>query len=86
MSFKRSKWKGIVLKSYIHDYTKDINNKVPLKIFNRSSIVSPSVVGTTFEVYNGLKFNKILITENMIGHKFGEFSNTKKRNVYKKSK
>ena len=84
MSSKRSKWKGIVLKSYIHNYIKNYNNKAPLKIFNRSSIILPSAIGTTFEVYNGFKFNKMLITENMIGHKFGEFSNTKKRNVYKK--
>jgi len=51
--------------------------KKPIKTWSRHSTVVPEFVGLTFSVYNGRKFIPIFITENMVGHKLGEFSPTR---------
>ena len=51
--------------------------KKPVKTWSRRSTIFPQFVGLTFGVYNGHKFIPVLVTENMIGHKFGEFSPTR---------
>ena len=48
-----------------------------IKIWSRRSTVLPQFVGLTFGVYNGHKFLPVLVTEHMIGHKFGEFAPTR---------
>lgn len=48
-----------------------------IKTWSRRSTILPQFVGLTFGVYNGHKFLPVLVTENMIGHKFGEFSPTR---------
>ncbi len=48
--------------------------KQPIKTWSRRSVVTPEFVGYTVAVYNGNKHIPIFITENMVGHKFGEFS------------
>lgn len=48
-----------------------------IKIWSRRSTILPQFVGLTFGVYNGHKFLPVLVSENMIGHKFGEFSPTR---------
>ena len=48
-----------------------------IKIWSRRSTILPQFVGLTFGVYNGHKFLPVLVTENMVGHKFGEFSPTR---------
>jgi small subunit ribosomal protein S19 len=48
-----------------------------IRIWSRRSTVLPQFVGLTFGVYNGMKFIPVLVTENMVGHKFGEFSPTR---------
>jgi|TARA_B110000196_G_C20902891_1_gene546754 small subunit ribosomal protein S19 len=48
-----------------------------IRTWSRRSTVLPQFVGITFGVYNGHKFIPVLVTENMIGHKFGEFSPTR---------
>ena len=48
-----------------------------IRTWSRRSTVLPQFVGLTFGVYNGQKFIPVLVTENMIGHKFGEFSPTR---------
>ena len=52
------------------------NNNV-IKTWSRASMISPDFVGHTFAVHNGNKFIPILVTENMVGHKLGEFSPTR---------
>lgn len=52
-------------------------DKKPIKTWARCSIVSPDFVGYTFLIYNGKKFIPAFITENMVGHKLGEFSPTR---------
>ena len=52
-------------------------DKRPIKTWSRRSTILPQFVGLTFGVYNGHKFIPVLVTENMIGHKLGEFSPTR---------
>jgi small subunit ribosomal protein S19 len=52
-------------------------NKDPVKTWSRRSTVVPEFVGFTFLVHNGKIFNKVFITEEMVGHKLGEFSMTR---------
>ncbi len=51
--------------------------KKPIKTWSRRSTVIPEFVGHTFLVHNGIKFIPVFITENMVGHKLGEFSPTR---------
>jgi small subunit ribosomal protein S19 len=51
--------------------------KAVVKTWSRSSVVIPEMVGHTFAVHNGNKFIPVYITENMVGHKLGEFSPTR---------
>ena len=48
--------------------------KTPIKTWARRCTITPRMVGYTFAVHNGKKFNAVYITENMVGHKLGEFS------------
>ncbi len=52
--------------------------KTPIKIWTRASVISPEMVGFTFGVHNGRDHIEVLPTEDMVGHRFGEFSPTKK--------
>ena len=51
--------------------------KEVIKTWSRRSTILPQFVGLTFGVYSGRKFVPVLVTENMVGHKFGEFSPTR---------
>ena len=53
------------------------NDRRPIKTWSRRSMVVPSMVGLTIAVHNGRQHVPILITENMVGHKLGEFSPTR---------
>ena len=55
---------------------KDASKKV-IKTWSRRSTVIPEMVGLTFAVHNGKKFIPVFVTENMVGHKLGEFSPTR---------
>jgi small subunit ribosomal protein S19 len=53
------------------------NQKKVIKTWSRSTTITPDFVGHTFAVHNGNKFVPVFITENMVGHKLGEFSTTR---------
>ena len=53
------------------------NKKEIIKTWARRSTISPSFVGLTFAVHNGNKFIPVYVSENMVGHKLGEFSPTR---------
>ena len=53
------------------------NSKKPIKTWSRRSTITPDFVGLTVNVHNGRVFNPVFITENMVGHKLGEFSLTR---------
>jgi small subunit ribosomal protein S19 len=52
-------------------------SKKPIKTWSRRSMVVPEFVGHTFLVHNGKVFNTVFVTENMVGHRLGEFSLTR---------
>lgn len=56
---------------------KDGATKGPIKTWSRSSTIFPSMVGLTFQVHNGRNFTAVFITEDMVGHKLGEFAPTR---------
>jgi len=53
------------------------NSKKVIKTWSRRSVVSPDMVGLNFAVHNGRKFMPVYVTENMVGHKLGEFAPTR---------
>jgi small subunit ribosomal protein S19 len=56
---------------------KETNDKKVIKTWSRRSTIYPEAVGLTFAVHNGKKFVPVYVTENMIGHKYGEFAPTR---------
>ena len=59
------------------DEAKATNNKRPIKTWSRRSMILPDMVGLTIAVHNGRQHVPVLISENMVGHKLGEFSSTR---------
>ncbi|PKL51204.1 MAG: 30S ribosomal protein S19 [Planctomycetes bacterium HGW-Planctomycetes-1] len=54
-----------------------MGSKEPIKTWSRRSTIVPEFVGMTFLVHNGKMFHKVFVTEEMVGHKLGEFSMTR---------
>ena len=73
----RSKWKGPFL---------NIANDFKKSIFSRNTVIMPKFVNKKIKVYNGKKFVEMILEESMIGHKLGEFANTRAKFAYKKNK
>lgn len=63
------------------DKMNDSGAKKPIKTWSRRSLVTPDFVGHTFMVHNGKTFISVYVTENMVGHRLGEFSQTR---IFKK--
>jgi small subunit ribosomal protein S19 len=76
----RSVWKGpfvdVHLKKKVDDMNKTGDRKV-IKTWSRRSTIIPDMVGHTMMVHNGKKFIPVYVTENMVGHKLGEFAQTR---------
>jgi small subunit ribosomal protein S19 len=76
----RSVWKGpfvdVHLKKKVDDMNKAGDRKV-IKTWSRRSTIIPDMVGHTMMVHNGKKFIPVYVTENMVGHKLGEFAQTR---------
>ena len=53
------------------------NDKKPIKTWSRRSMITPDFVGLTFMVHSGKVFTNVYVTENMVGHKLGEFAPTR---------
>lgn len=60
------------------DKVKASGKKTPIKTWSRACVISPEMVGVTFLVHNGKDFISVYVDENMVGHRLGEFSPTKK--------
>ncbi|MEI6577291.1 MAG: 30S ribosomal protein S19 [Bacteroidota bacterium] len=75
-SLKKGPYIDIKLEKKVLDV---INNKkkVVIKTWSRASMISPDFVGQTIAVHNGNKFIPVYVTENMVGHKLGEFAPTR---------
>ncbi len=79
----RSVWKGPFVDGYLLKKADNMHvsgRKDVIKTWSRRSTIMPQFVGLTFGVYNGMKHVPVLVSEDMVGHKFGEFSPT--RNFY----
>ena len=76
----RSVWKGpFVEESLIKkvDNQKNNPNRKPIKTWSRKSTIIPDFIGVSFLIYNGKKFIPITVSEDMVGHKLGEFAPTR---------
>ena len=76
----RSVWKGpFVEESLIKkvEKVKNETNRKPIKTWSRKSTIIPDFVGISFLIYNGKKFIPITVSDDMVGHKFGEFAPTR---------
>ena len=76
----RSVWKGPFVDGYLlkkADASLSGGRKDVIKTWSRRSTIMPQFVGLTFGVYNGKKHVPVLVTEDMVGHKLGEFSPTR---------
>ena len=56
---------------------KDMNEHNPIRTWARACTIVPEFIGHTFMVHNGKVFNRVFVTEDMVGHKLGEFSPTR---------
>ena len=76
----RSVWKGPFVDGYLlkkAEASRQSGRKEIIKTWSRRSTILPQFVGLTFGVHNGHKFIPVYATEEMVGHKFGEFSLTR---------
>ena len=76
----RSVWKGPFVDGYLlkkAEAARESGRAAPIKIWSRRSTILPQFVGLTFAVHNGRKHVPVLVTEDMVGHKFGEFAPTR---------
>ena len=73
----RSVWKGPFIDGYLlkkAEKARASGRNEVIRSWSRRSTILPQFVGLTFGIYNGRKFVPMLVTEDMVGHKFGEFS------------
>ena len=76
----RSVWKGPFVDGYLlkkAEKSRGTGRNEIIKTWSRRSTITPDAVGITFAVHNGRKFVPVFVTENMVGHKFGEFAPTR---------
>ncbi len=76
----RSVWKGPFVDRYLlqkAENAQEGSRREVIKTWSRRSTILPQFIGLTFGVYNGQKFIPVLVTEDMVGHKLGEFSPTR---------
>ncbi|MBQ3033449.1 MAG: 30S ribosomal protein S19 [Deferribacterales bacterium] len=83
----RSLKKGPFIDAHVEkkvEEAKRTDSKQVIKTWSRRSTITPDMIGLTFAVHNGNKFVPVYVTENMVGHKLGEFSLTRTFRGHKK--
>lgn len=78
---KRSKWKSLYINPESLEQKQTNNN-----IISRNSSIVPKFIGSTFQVHSGKMFKSVIVSKEMVGHKFGEFSQTRVIFSFKKKK
>jgi small subunit ribosomal protein S19 len=76
----RSVWKGPFVDGYLFkkaEAAKGASRSTPIKTWSRRSTILPDFIGLTFQVHNGKAFVPVNVSEEMVGHKFGEFAPTR---------
>ncbi|NPA43947.1 MAG: 30S ribosomal protein S19 [Chlorobi bacterium] len=84
-SLKKGPYIDIKLEKKVLE-AKDSGKKTVIKTWARNSMISPDFVGQTIAVHNGKKHIPVYVTENMVGHRLGEFSPTRTYRGHKKKK
>lgn len=77
---RRSLRKGPFIDHHLLKKVNQMNEKgkkTPVKTWSRRSLITPEMIGHTFEVHNGRKFLSVFVSETMVGHKLGEFAPTR---------
>ena len=85
----RSVWKGPFVDGYLlkkAEASHAEGRKKPIKTWSRRSTIMPQFLGLTFQVHNGSKFIPVLVTEDMVGHKLGEFSPSRTYHIHASDK
>jgi len=80
----RSLWKGPYVETSILRLISQKSEQTTFKTWSRKSMILPIAVGLKLEVHNGKSYNTLTITDDMIGHKLGEFVPTRKFPIHKK--
>jgi small subunit ribosomal protein S19 len=90
----RSLWKGpfidyhlLILSQQLKEGSTSLDRKPyksQIKVWSRRSMILPEFLNQNFEIHNGKQFISLQVTEDMIGHKFGEFASTRKKTLHKK--
>ena len=80
----RSIWKGPF--SQLTSKTDMLVSIKEARVWSRSSMVLPSQIGKEYKVYNGKNWTPVKVVEDMVGHRFGEFSSTRGRTLHKLNK
>ena len=75
-SIKKGPWIEPRLQRRV-DKAVEMDSKKPIRTWARASTIIPDYVGLTFMVHNGRQFTKVYVTEDMVGHRLGEFSPTR---------
>ena len=86
----RSLWKGpfldtCVLKA-LERQKKQFSEHQKIRLWSRRSVIIPECIDQSFEIHTGKQFLNVRVTEDMVGHKFGEFASTRKKVFHKKTK
>ncbi|KAI0686320.1 mitochondrial 30S ribosomal protein S19 [Cytidiella melzeri] len=85
VSGSRSAWKGPFFVSF-PNLKQAIENNIAIKTDARGCTILPNFVGARFEVHNGQTHVPVMVTQEMVGHKLGEFAQTRKRFKYRATK
>ena len=86
----RSLWKGpfldsCLLKAFERQKTQ-FSEHQKIRLWSRRSVILPECIDQSFEIHTGKQFLTVRVTEDMVGHKFGEFASTRKKVFHKKTK
>ena len=84
----RSQWKGpFVDRSLMKALEKQkVSNLQKIRVWSRRSVILPECIDHSFEIHTGKQFLTVRVTEDMVGHKFGEFASTRHKVFHKKAK
>ena len=86
----RSLWKGPFLDRAVLKALKRQNTESSgvqkIRLWSRRSVILPECIDQSFEIHTGKQFLTVRVTEDMVGHKFGEFASTRKKVFHKKAK
>ena len=76
-SLKKGAFLDVSLEKKVDKIVNGGEKKKPIKTWSRRSTIYPDFIGLTFQVHNGNKFIDVFVTEDMVGHKLGEFAPTR---------